>query len=308
MYHDWLEHTQKTASPETRREFESMVQPGWDQHPAVLERYGEVEDLDEVEGATYVDGIGWLVYEDWLEHEDRMDSPINRGIFTSRVTNGWESNPEFAAKYGRNYRFRRFLKDVDGAVLVGGTWYRYEDWLDHFQRTHSDETKREFVSQVPAGWEEDSGFIAKYGQHPKHHSLVIDDIAGATYVDGVGWLTFWDWLEYTKKPHTNDSIREFKTLIKPGYESDPEYIGKYGQYVNPAVRTSTDDEQSLLDTPASTDDDEPKRGPGFFSKIVGTVVNAASTGEKAVESTVAPVVGKCYADAPFLCRFMKSRF
>ncbi|KAJ3033093.1 hypothetical protein HDV00_006738 [Rhizophlyctis rosea] len=281
MFHDWLEHTHKTDTPETRQEFLGLVQPGWEQHPEVLERYGTVEDLDEVEGATYIDGVGWLVYEDWLEHEDRMDSPINREIFATRVVNGWDTNPEFVTKYGKNYRFRRILKEVDGAALVDGVWYRYEDWLGHFNRTHSDETRREFESQVPAGWEENPDFIAKYGQHPKHHSMIIDDISGATYIDGAGWLTYWDWLEYTKKPHTEETIRKFRSLVKEGYETDPEYIGKYGQYVEPAAN---DDAAATVDTEAG------QARKGWFTRVVEGAVGVATTAEKAVEGAGAALL------------------
>ncbi|KAJ3287202.1 hypothetical protein HK104_008714 [Borealophlyctis nickersoniae] len=230
-YRDWLLHSRRTDSPQNRREFLGLVQPGWDEQPEYLERYGQPDIFEDVDGAVLTDDAGWLVYDDWLEHSGKADSKETRKEFHSLVPGGWDQHPEFIAKYGRHYRHHHVYKDIDGAVFVPDAgWLRYENWLDHYNKTHSDATRREFESLVTPGWEDQPEVVAKYGTNPRKHisSIISDEVTGAVFIDGVGYLTFWDWLEHTGKPFNNDSRHEFKSLVQPGWENQPEYLAKYG--------------------------------------------------------------------------------
>ncbi|KAJ3021513.1 UNVERIFIED_CONTAM: hypothetical protein HDU68_009597 [Siphonaria sp. JEL0065] len=54
-------------------------------------------------------------------------------------------------------------------------------------------------------------------------------VLGAVAVAGAGYLAYEEWLAHNNKKHDEAAQAEFSSQVKPGYETQPEFLSNYAE-------------------------------------------------------------------------------
>ncbi|KAJ3037771.1 Copine-8, partial [Rhizophlyctis rosea] len=190
--------------------------------------YSNTEEFDGLEvptdgyGAVILPDVGCLTYVDWCAHEGKLQTEETKQEFCSLVRPGYQEHPEYVAKYG--FRTWRFFS-IGGAVYVAGVGYlTFVDWLRHFNKVATVDTRQEFISQVQPNYGTETEYVTKYGNTQTN----LPKLLGAVRLPGIGLANYKEWLTFHGKSADEQSKAEFEALVEEDFQTNEEFVAKYG--------------------------------------------------------------------------------